>query len=423
MAKPYIINALDIGTSSIKLLSVCKKPGEEGFDIVGRAEEPSYGVRKGVITDPQKVAEIISLLVNRVEKDTGNRIDGLFASVGGGHLSTIGSRGLVSVSRADRKISEEDIKRVEQAAVTFPLPCNKEILGIFPKEYIVDGEGGIKDALGMEGVRLEAEMLVLCGFTPYLRNSDRTFASAGVHLLNLFPDILASSRAVLTSKEKELGVCVLDIGAGTTGMSIYEEGSLVYAAVFPVGSGHITNDIAVCLKTDIDTAEKIKIEFGGLRKVIPTPSGKGRKKKFETDEEGKKITIDGEEPLVFSVKLLSDIIEARISDIFDLCSKELKKINKYGQLPCGVVLTGGGAKIPGIKDLAKKELELPCRIGSSIGIVSPGDDPSYATVCGLALEGAYFDEHEGGHRSTRSGAGLFSRIKKIISRIFRSFIP
>lgn len=421
MAKPYIINALDIGTSSIKLLSVAKKQGEEGFEIIGRAEEPSFGVRKGVVTDPQRVAEIISLLVNRVEKDTGNRIEGVFASVGGGHISTLASRGLVSVSRADRKISEEDIKRVEQAAITFPLPCNKEILTTFPREYIVDGEGGIKDALGMEGVRLETEMLILCGFTPYLRNSDRTFASAGIHLLNLSPDILASSKAVLTAKEKELGVCVLDIGAGTTGMSIFEEGVLVYAAVFPVGSGHITNDIAVCLKTDIDTAEKIKIEFGGLRKIAPVE--KGRKKKTTLTNDEKKITIDGEEPLVFPVKLLSDIIEARISDIFELCSKELKNINKYGQLPCGVVLTGGGAKIPGIRDLAKKELELPCRIGSPIGINAPGDDPSLATVCGLALEGAYMEEYENGGHLAKRGDGLGGRMKKILSKVFRSFIP
>lgn len=420
MAKPYIINALDIGTSSIKLLSINQKSGEEGFEVVAQAQEPSFGIRHGVVTDPAKVAETIAILVDRVEKDTGRKIEGVYASVGGGHISTMASRGLVSVSRADRKISSEDINRVVQAASTFPLPSNKEIMATFPREYIVDGVGDIKDALGMEGVRLEAEILVLCGFTPYLRNASKTVLNSGVQLFNLFPDVLASSRAVLTAKEKELGVCVLDIGAGTTGMSVYEEGALIHATVFPVGSGHITNDIAVCLKTDIDTAEKIKIEFGEIGKQ--TAVG-GRPKKIKTTEGGeKKITIDGEEPLSFSAKLLSDIIEARISDIFDLCNQELKKINKFGQLPCGVVLTGGGAKIQGIKELAKKELALPSRVGAPIGILSFNDDPAFATVCGLALEGAYSEGFDG-HHARSNDDGFFSKFRKGARKVFRIFIP
>lgn len=422
MARLHTINALDIGTSSIKLLSITKKTEKEGFEVVGRYEEPSFGVRKGVVTDPAKVAEIVNLLIDRSQIDSGIKIDGIYASVGGGHIATIPSRGLVSVSRADRKISEEDVNRVIQAARTFPLPLNREILGTFPKEFIVDGERGIKDALGMEGVRLEADIVVMCGFTPYLRNSNKTIMGTGAHLYNLIPDVLASSKAVLTPREKELGVCVLDIGAGTTGMSVYEEGALIHAAVFPVGSGHITNDIAVCLKTDIDTAEKIKIEFGEIKKQAKAAAETKRAKAPLGGISEKSITIDGgEEPLQFSAKLLSDIIEARISDIFDLCQKEFKKIEK-SVLPAGVVLTGGGAKIPGIKDLAKKELKLPVRIGLPIGINSFDEDPSLATVCGLALEGAYLEGEENGGR-IRPPSQALSKFKKGLKRAFRIFVP
>lgn len=404
MSKPYIINALDIGSSTIKLVSVSKKPGKEEFEIVAWAEEPSLGIRKGVVIDVPKVAQIISSLTKRIEEETGKKVENVYASIGGGHLFSTSSRGLVSVSRADRKISEEDIERVLQAAQTLSLPPNKEVLEVFPKEFIVDGQNGIKEAVGMEGVRLEADVVVLGGFSPYVRNSNKSISSSGLHANYLFPTPLASSKAVLTSKEKELGVCVLDIGFGTTSMSVFEEGSLVHVVVFPIGSGHITNDIAICLKTDIDTAEKIKIEFGSCKEF----SSKSSKSE-------KKITIEGEEQLEFSKKTLADIIEARICEIFDLVNRELKQISRQGQLPAGIVLTGGGAKIPGIREAAKKTIKLPCRIGTP-DIFLRHNDTSMATLCGLAMEGAEMEEenHVPGHRKG---------IKSFFKKVFKIFIP
>lgn len=399
MARPHIINALDIGSSSIKLVSVLKKPKGDKFEILAQAQEASLGVRKGVVMEVPKVSEIISSLIKKVEGDSGKKIDGVYASVGGGHLFSASSKGLVSVSRADQKISKEDIERVLQAAQTFSIPSNNEILEVFPKDFIVDGQGGVKEAIGMSGVRLEADVTVLGGFTPYLRNSNKSISSSGVNVNYICPDFLASSKAVLSSREKELGVCVLDIGAGTTGMSIYEEGNLVHAFVFPVGSGHITNDIAVCLKTDIDTAEKIKIEFGSCKK-----SG--------SEKSEKKINIDSEEPVVFSKKMLSEIIEARVSEIFELVFKELKRVSKC-ELPAGVVLTGGGAKIPGIRDLAKKELKLPCRIGKPAFLIEL-DDPTLATICGLILEASDMEEEE-----KRGKGGFLHSVK----RFFKNFVP
>lgn len=406
MAKPYIITALDIGSGSVKLLSVSKKPGEADFEILGQEQEFSSGIRKGVVIDVSKVAQVISFLTNKIEQDCGQKINGVYANIGGGHIFCASSRGLVSVSRADQKISEEDANRVlQQATQTIPLPSNKEILEVFPKEFIVDGEGGVKEVIGMQGVRLEADVLVLCGFTPYLKNSNQTILKSGLQINYLTPDPLASARAVLTPREKELGVCVLDIGAGTTGMAVFEEGNLIHTAIFPIGSGHITSDIAILLKTDIDTAEKIKLEFGFCK-----PLSKSFSKK--------KIKITGEEPLEFSQKMLVDIVGARVSEIFAIANKELRKISRQGVLPAGVVLTGGGAKLPGIKDLAKKELKLPCRIG--VSQISSGfqEDPSLSTLYGLILEGVDSEEGEEG-----SSPGFGKRAAEKLKKLLRVFKP
>ncbi len=318
------------------------------------------------------------------------------------------SKGLVSVSRADQKISEEDIDRVLRAAQAISLSSNKEIIEVLPKEFIVDGGASVKEAVGMEGVRLEAEALVLCGFSPYLKNSSTAISSSGLAVNDLIFSSLASAKAVLTSREKELGVCVLDIGSGTTDMAVFEEGSLMHAAVFPVGSGHITNDIAICLKTNIDTAEKIKLEFGSCI----SSSKKGKEKKIKVDF---KEELGDENSLEFSKKELNNIIEARVGEIFDLASKELKSISRQGMLPAGIVLTGGGAKLPGIKDMAKKNLKLPCRIGVSKISYNFQEDPSLSVLCGLVLEGI---EAEKEH-AVPIGKGIMGKFK----RMFRVIIP
>ena len=411
MAKSKIINVLDIGTNSIKFLSAVKKPGENVFDVLFQHQERSLGVRNGVVIDAPKVSEIISSIIKRAEEETGNKVDGVYANVGGGHVFCNYSRGLVSVSRADRKISEEDIDRVIQNARAVSLPSDKknnEVLDIFPKEFIIDGEGGVKEAVGMEGTRLEADVLVLCGFSPYVKNSTQTILDSGVSINYLFTAPLVSSRSVLTAREKELGVCVLDIGAGTTGMSVFEGGDLIHTAIFPVGSSHITNDIAICLQTDIDTAEKIKLEFGSCKKT--------------TKSKKKKIKIEGEEPLEFSQKELEEIIEARVSEVFDFVSKELKKISKQELLPAGIVLTGGGSMLPGIKEMAKKKLKLPCRLGvpkstehenQEARFTSIQEDPSLAAIYGMVLEGAEMEEENGSPRE----------VTKKIKKFFRTFIP
>lgn len=395
MAKPYIITAIDIGSSAIKIAAVSKKRGEDEFKILSTNKASSLGIRRGVVIDSAKVAETISSLIQKTEEESGVKVRSALASIGGGHICSTSSKGLVSVSRADREISEEDIGRVLQAAKTIPIPMNQEIIHVFPREFIVDGENPVKRAVGMRGVRLEANVLALCAFSPYRRNSTQAILDSGLEIDDLIPTPLAASRAVLTNKEKELGVCLLDIGAGTTSMAVFEEGELIHATVFPVGSGHITNDIAICLKTDMETAEKVKLEFAAC-----------------TSKKKKKIKVDGEELLEFDLKTLSDIVQARVSEIFSLASKELKSISKTGKLPAGVVLTGGGSKLPGIKDFAKKELKLPCRQATAENS-SFEDDPSLSALWGLVLEGVELEEEE------QNPSGIWSGFK----RLLRIFLP
>ncbi|MDD2696586.1 MAG: cell division protein FtsA [Candidatus Pacebacteria bacterium] len=406
MSKTKIITGLDIGTSTIKMLVAAKKKGEEKFDILFLGEEPSLGVRRGVVTDTEKVSRIIQILVDKARTESGQKIHSVFVNIGGCHLISTSSRGMVAVSRADRSVSKEDVDRVlQEAARAVSLPSNNEILETYPREFIVDGMGGIKVAEGLQGGRLETEVLILSGFMPYKNNLVEAVVEANIQIADIIPSPLASSAIVLSQRQKELGVALLEIGAGTSELAVFEEGDLTHLAIFPIGSANITSDIAIGLKTDIDTAEIIKIERGCCL--------------FKGNDKKEKIEIEGEEPLSFSQKTLAGIVEARVSEIFDQCQKELKRIGKIGLLPSGVVLTGGGAKIPKIVDLAKKELKLPCRLGKISHFPKLEDEPNYATVCGLVFKGS---ESEGGRNwqgGGFSGSGLADKIKKI----FKIFIP
>jgi len=400
MAKSSIITGLDIGSSEIKVLVVAQKDDSLEIEVMSQVKLPSFGVRRGVIIDPDKVSNIIQSLFDKIKVEIGQQINSVYVNINGSHLFSVSSRGMVAVSRADQKISETDIDRVLQSAQTISLSSNKEILEVFPKEYIVDGEEGIKEPIGMQGGRLETEVLILGGFSPYKKNLTQTILNAELQILDVIPSSIASASAVLLPRQKELGVAVLDIGAGTSELAVFKEENLIHLAVFPIGSANITDDIAIGLQTDINTAETIKIEHGNC-----FLKGSSKKEKIET-EQG---------VLIFSQKMLSKIIEARVSDIFEQTQEELKKISKQGLLPAGLVLTGGGAKLAGIVELAKKKLKLPCRIGKPLSF-SGLNDPSYAAVCGLVLQG--FDlENE------RIEQGIWTIIIAKLKKIFKIFIP
>jgi len=401
MARPHLIVALDVGTNSIKAL-VVQKGSDSDLETLAFLSKPVIGIRRGIVVDVQNVARVIAEVQEEIETQVGQKLDSAYVNVSGSHILCVFSQGKVAVSRADKEVSEEDIDRVVEDAKTFSVFPNREILDVFPRHFMVDGEK-VKEAVGMRGVRLEVEALMVYVFSPYYQNLNQSILSAGFHeIKDVIPSPLAAARAVLSSSQKELGVALLDIGEGTSSLAVFEEGSLIHLAVLPIGSGNITHDIAIGLKTDIDIAENIKKEFGSCF--------------LSKKEQKEKIEIKEPEPLVFHRKDLVKIIEARMSEIFEEANKELKKISKDKLLPAGVVLTGGGSKTPGIIELAKKELNLPCRVGKPKGFLGLNKDPSLATVCGLALAG-FDSEIEGVSPSV---------IEEIVSKVknfFRFLIP
>jgi len=401
--KNNIITGLDIGSEEIKVLVATKEGEDSEFEVLAYTSRPSVGVRRGVVVNPDELSEEINILIKEAENASGYQINSVFSNVNGSHVDVVPSHGMIAVSRADREISQEDVNRVVQNAQTVSLPSNREILDVFPKGFVVDGESGMKDVLGMKGTRLETDVLLLRVVSPYLQYLTKSVINADLQINNLRLSAFAAAQSVLTDQQKELGVALVDIGAETTGLVVFEEERLIHAAVFPIGSNHITNDIAIALKCDIDLAEKIKREYGACTRV---KSKKGRYKK-------KKIEIS--ESLSFTEKMLIDVIEARVSEIFDEVDKELKKISRQRLLPAGIVLTGGGSKISKIKELAKRELKLPCKIGKPKGFIGLEKDSSLATVCGLVLDG---EENEG-DRSFSDSGGILSKIKGF----FRIFIP
>lgn len=399
MMKNHIITGLDIGSSSIKALVAMPKKESADFEILSQVSEPCFGVRRGVVVDEERVSTIVSSVLKKAENEIGRKIKNVFVNIGGSHIFSTFSHGTIAVSRADQKISQEDIERVLQAAQTFSLPQNREILEVFPREFVVDGEAGIKQALGMQGVRLETEILVLCCFSPYLRNLENAVLGADYQISDIFCNPLPGSRAVLSSKEKELGVLLLDIGAGTTSFAAFQEQILLCAGVIPVGSNHITHDIAIGLKTDIETAEKIKLQNGACFLAGA--------KKIKTKE------ISTGENLIFSQKSLGRIIDARTSEIFELVQKELRKFS-LPKLPAGVVLVGGGAKLPKIKEMAKLSFKLSAKNAKIRGFFPQLTDLEWATAAGLVLLAG-----DGLEQEKFLGKGIFEKVKNIL----KSFIP
>ncbi len=396
-----VIVGLDIGTSSVKMIAVTPSENGAGLEILGFVEEPSSGVRRGVVVNLEEATRAIVAAKNRLESVISKKISEASISIGGSHLFLASSRGVVAVSRADGQISQEDVDRVLQAAEALSLESNKEMLEVIPREFVVDGVTGIKEVVGMRGVRLESEVLAVCGFTPYIKNLTSVVLAAGIEIADMMPTSLAVAASALTPQQKELGVAVLDIGAGTTSLAVFQEGDLLHMAIFPIGSENITNDIAIGLRTEPDAAEKIKKEYGTCM-----PS-RGRKTE--------KVDVEGSEPVTFTQHFLSHIIEARTKEILQQAQKEIKRVTKQGDLPAGVVLCGGGAKLPKIVDLARKELKLPVKIGTPQNVVTAQDDPALMTVLGLVMQRA--DGYEGGESTSSTGFTGF------LKKMFRVFIP
>jgi cell division protein FtsA len=418
MAKDNIIVGLDVGTSKVRTVIASIRGREDARPkIIGVGESPSAGMRKGVVVDIEEMTKSIKRSVDNAERVSGVDVGKVFVSVGGSHIRARANKGVAAVSRADEEFTQEDVTRAIDNASILYLDPNREIIHIIPREFNIDGQGGIQDPRGMNGFKLEVDAMIVEGLTPYIKNLRKCVSNAGLEIEGLVLNVLAASQAVLTKKQKELGVLVLDFGGGTVGMTVYEEGKLLHMAILPIGSSHITNDIAVGLRTSVETAEKIKLSYGSC-----VPEEINKKDNIDISK------IDEKEEGVISRRELSKIIEARMEDIFSLANKELKKINRESYLPAGAILIGGGAKTPDILDLAKEKLKLSVQLGYPQGIeglIDKIDDPTFATAIGLIFWALELSEDKDDGRVFSLGKMSSSGPKFLhkIVNVLRKFIP
>ena len=382
MAKVRLIAGLDVGSSKIRTVVGTIDEKTQIPNVIGVGIAPSTGLRKGQIIDVEETINNITASLEDAERMAGEPIHHVFLSISGNHIESFNSKGVIAIAHPGNEITEDDIDRVLEAAQAVAIPNNRRILRIIPKSFTVDEQKGIKYPVGMTGIRLEVDAHIVTGMIPAVRNVEKCVLQAGVDIDDVIPSMLASCEAVLSKRQKELGVVVIDIGSGGTSVAIFEEGTTLHTAVIPVGGENVTNDIAIGLRTSIDAAEKIKIEYGSC-----IPDEINDREMIDLSSLSK---IDMQK---ISKRHLVEIIEARYHEIFLLVKEELAKIHRDGMLPAGVVLAGAAVKIPGILDLARATLNLPVQIGfpqNFEGVVDKIEDPAYATAIGLLIWGTRF---------------------------------
>jgi len=378
--REHIISGIDIGNSQIKV--VVAKIHRETLkpEIIGAGISASNGLRRGMVVDMEETVEDIRAAIQQAQAMAGVPVKRAYLSVNGLHIKTQVSRGVIAVSRADNEISQSDIERVMQAASVVSLPANREIVHVLPRTFIVDGTEYVKNPLGMKGVRLEADVFIIDGLSPYLRNIARCVNENKIEVAGLVYAPLAASLSALDKSQREYGVMNLDFGGGTSSLTIFEENDLIHSAIFPIGSRHITNDLAIALRTSLDIAEKIKIEHGA------TSEGEDGRRRDNIDLSD----ALSEEGNVASRRQIIKVIDARAQELLDMVHAELSKVAKTGMLPAGVVISGGGANLPGFAKLVKDYLRLPVRVAKPANVIGTPDiinDPSYAVTIGLVLWG------------------------------------
>ncbi|MEK7175081.1 MAG: cell division protein FtsA [Patescibacteria group bacterium] len=350
MARERIITALDLGSHKVRVATLLIGSAEE-LKIIAWGESLARGIRRSQIIDAKEAVECIKEAVNAASKNGNVKISRAVVGLGGPHFKLVDSHGAVAVSRADGEISFSDVERVLDSARAISIPPNREITHTIPVEYIIDGEEKIKDPVGLRGVRLEVNTILVLGSTPVLKLVRKSIEAAGLELEGFVYSPLAVSRAVLSKKQRELGSAVVDIGSAATSVSVWEESELKYASVIPMGSGHITNDVAIGLRLAPEISEKVKTEHGCCLAISVS-----RREQI--------ILADwGLDNVVVPKWELARIIEARASEILELVQEEFKKAGKANLLPAGVVLSGGGARLEGMVELARKKLKLPMELG------------------------------------------------------------
>lgn len=441
MVKSKIIAGIDVGSSKTATVIASISEEEEKLKVIGVASVPSKGMRKGQIVNIEEAAEGVIDSVESAERMAGYNLSRALVSVGGPHIASQNSKGVVAVAEPEGEINNEDVNRVIEAARAVSLPSSREVVHVIPRDFTVDGQEGIKDPVGMSGVRLEVETHIITGSTTAIRNLVKCVSEVGADVQSLVTAGLASAESVLTETEKELGVVLVDIGGGTTDIVIFIEGAPFYAAVLPIGAKNVTNDIAIGLRLSLDAAEKIKLDLSKSKKkpVLPGEMQSKAKeekeddlnKKDEDEIDLKELNIEEETKSVSRKTLTEGIIKPRLNEIFTLVGAEIKKSGAAGLTPSGIVICGGGAQTVGVVDSAKRTLAMPVRIGIPQGVGGLIDDvetPDFATAIGLVLYGAKTEVSPG---TNFSFAQIGKRLQKIPVRgvagklidVVKSFLP
>lgn len=412
MSRDSLITGLDIGSTAIRVVVGQRSRGEDRLKIIGATEVPARGISRGVVVSVEDAVSSISSALERVERMIGQPIEHSFVGISGSHITAQESRGVVAVSKADGEIRAEDVDRVIDAARAVATPPNYEILHVIPRSFTVDSQTGIKDPVGMTGIRLEVETQIIQGLTSQIKNLTKCVYRTGLDIDDLVLSVLASAESVLTHRQKELGVVMINIGGATTSIAVFQDNDVLHTAVLPVGSDYVTSDIALGLRISVDTADKIKIRDGS---ALP--------QEFKKSEEVAYADIGGIEDGTYSKHEVAEIIEARIEEIMDKVDKELKKIGQSGMLPAGAVITGGGALLDGIIDVAKRVLRLPASLGYPQEVISNIDkvsDISFTTALGLVLWGDQLDVRK---RPRGPGWGGPTETVKDIKNWLQSLLP
>jgi cell division protein FtsA len=403
-----LIVGLDIGTT--KICAIVGNLTEEGIDIVGIGTSPSRGLRKGVVINIESTVASIRKAVEEAELMAGCEIKSVYAGIAGGHIKGFNSQGVIAIK--NREVCSDDVKRVIDAAKAIAIPMDREVIHILPQEFIIDDQDGIREPLGMSGVRLEAKVHIVTGAVASAQNIIKSCNRAGLDVADIVLEQLASSEAVLSADEKELGVALVDVGGGTTDIAIFVDGAIKHTSVLSLGGNHLTNDIAVGLRTPMAEAEKIKQKYGccmaslvGKEETIEVPSVGGRK------------------PRVLSRQLLSEILEPRVEEIFTLVNREIVKSGFEDLIASGVVITGGSTILEGMPELAEQVFNLPVRRGLPQrigGLVDVVNSPAFATGVGLVVYGS---KNVGAHEfpTAQSEDNIFRKVSRRMKEWFGEF--
>ena len=390
---------LDIGTT--KICAVVAERTENGVEIVGIGTHPSHGLRKGVVVDIDATVKSIKHAVEEAEMMADCEITSVYAGIAGGHIRGFNSHGVVAVK--DGEVRDHDIKRVIDAAKAVAIPMDREVIHVIPQEFIIDEQDGIREPLGMHGVRLESHVHIVTAAVTSAQNIVKCANQAGLNVQDIVLEPLASSQAVLSEDERDLGVCMIDIGGGTTDIAVFSEGSIKTTAVLALGGYHLSNDVAVGLRTPFDEAERIKKKFG-----------MASARYLSSDDVLTVPSVGGRKPREISRKILCEIIEPRVEEILSLAKQELEKAGLEGDIPSGVVLTGGASALDGIEALAEEIFEGPVRLGVPSRVGGLQDvvrSPMYSTGVGLVQFG-FGQRPEPGSRFRIRDDSIFGRVKQ-----------